>query len=590
MRRRVTQRSRCWHGSADRGVSLILVMLSMLVLSVLAATIVFTARSETLASYNFKLDTQADYLAKAGIQQAVNWFRSANYKGVDPTIAPTYYNVADSGAPYHLYTSTTEPVTCKANCDHTGTGSSANVQLMGIPGTGSSNYPSINNAAGAAVTTQFTSDLLGQPVVGDANNQGTFSISAVLLNYQTVNTGQAPLLTANAVETWLITSRASWTGGSSGVVATAEEQAIVQPIYNPTWGNALFGYCSVEMQGSSGVCTDAYNSAVGCYGDPSACSNKTAAGNCGTSLSNVIDSGAGVGANGFVSLGSNVVVDGNVSIGTNPTGGSACCTGSGCGFQGSSSSVAGQVVNGPNVSPPQFLPPKPWPTGSTDGWPVNFPTGVPPVSLGNSQVATYPQNAGTGYPWPTTFPSGPIPGTGTSGFPQPCLTGGTCDGTATNPYTLNVTDMKTGSKLQLMGGPDIYHPIYYDFDTLNFNNGDINVSGYVVINVKTTLDLGGQSVINPVSSTNSSPELIQINFTGTSLAVHGNGALCAIIQAPNADVVFGGGGSGGYMVGAVQGKTLSFKGGYPIHYDIQLNRTGGTLAVMTTTGYTRRRM
>ena len=60
--------SRSQGRAKDGGVALILVLLSMLVLSVLAATIVFTARSETLASYNFKLDTQADYLAKAGIQ------------------------------------------------------------------------------------------------------------------------------------------------------------------------------------------------------------------------------------------------------------------------------------------------------------------------------------------------------------------------------------------------------------------------------------------------------------------------------------------------------------------------------------------
>ncbi len=52
----------------------------------------------------------------------------------------------------------------------------------------------------------------------------------------------------------------------------------------------------------------------------------------------------------------------------------------------------------------------------------------------------------------------------------------------------------------------------------------------------------------------------------------------------------GGGGATGYMVGSVMGKTVSFKGGYPIHYDIQLNRAGGTLAVVTTTGYSRKKM
>lgn len=131
--------------------------------------------------------------------------------------------------------------------------------------------------------------------------------------------------------------------------------------------------------------------------------------------------------------------------------------------------------------------------------------------------------------------------------------------------------------------------MYYDMDQLTINHGSINVSGYIILNVKTTLDLGGQGVTNPVSNS-IPPETVQINFAGTSAGVHGNGAVCAIIQAPNADVVMGGGGATGYMVGSVMGKTVSFKGGYPIHYDIQLNRAGGTLAVVTTTGYSRKKM
>ena len=118
------------------------------------------------------------------------------------------------------------------------------------------------------------------------------------------------------VETWLITSKATWTGGSGSTtrVAAAEEQAIVQPIYVPTWGNALYGFCSVTMQGSAGTCTDAFNSSLGAYGggNPS-----VASGQCdSTTANNVIAAGASVGANGGVTLGSNVTVSGDVIIGT----------------------------------------------------------------------------------------------------------------------------------------------------------------------------------------------------------------------------------------------------------------------------------
>src|SRR5579859_6554089 len=128
----------------DRGIALILVMLSMLILSVLAAAIVFTARSETLASHSFKLDTQADYLAKAGIQQAINWFRSTHYQGVPEPQAVTYYNVTSTGIPYNLYTSNSSPVQCigaSPLCPDPNT----SVQMIGYGG-GSTNYPNINNS------------------------------------------------------------------------------------------------------------------------------------------------------------------------------------------------------------------------------------------------------------------------------------------------------------------------------------------------------------------------------------------------------------------------------------------------------------
>src|SRR5215470_15112566 len=111
-----TQRIRTARGSTERGVALILVMLALLVLSTLAAAMVFSARSETLASYNYKLNTQADYLAKAGIQQAVKWFRSSAYQAVSASQAPTYYNVTVDGSSLSLYTSNTTPVHCLSGC------------------------------------------------------------------------------------------------------------------------------------------------------------------------------------------------------------------------------------------------------------------------------------------------------------------------------------------------------------------------------------------------------------------------------------------------------------------------------------------
>jgi Tfp pilus assembly protein PilX len=557
----------------ERGIALILVLLAMLVLSVLAAAIVFTARSETFSSYNYKLDTQADYLAKAGIQRAVNWFRSTHYRAIAESEANTYYLVTSSGSPFDLYTSNASPVVCKSGCPS----NNSSVQLIGF-GSGSSNFPDVNNSESTPreVSDAFASDLndlAHTRVSADSDNSGYFNVNAVLLNYQTVNVGYQPPLTPTPVETWLITSRATWTAGSgsSTRIATAEEQAIVQPIYIPTWGNALYGFCSVTMQGSSGTCTDAFNSSLGAYGggNPS-----VASGQCdSTTASNVIGAGASVGANGGVALGSNVTVSGDVVIGT---GGSAGCTASG--YSGSTSSVLGQVINGPYKAPP------PAPT-----FRANFPTGAPSYSLGSGSVQVLPAGA--------TWSNSPFPQTTgvTPATSSPCMDA-TCNGTSSHPYEISSISMSGGGGggnapvLELVGGSSPLNPVLYDIDSLSETQGQINVSGYVVINIKSNFSIGGLGISNGVSSS-IPPESVVINYAGTnSVSISGNGAISALLNAPNATVSLGGGGSGGYFVGAVQANNVSVQGGYPVHYDVQLSNAGGTMGVMVTSAYSRKKM
>src|SRR5689334_20904177 len=137
MKKQIESRNNNTRRQPERGVALVLVLFAVLILSVLTASLVFIARSETMASDNYKLDTQADYLAKAGIQEARNWFASARYQAVSHAQAGTSYNVTQTGPPYNLWTFNTSPVQCIAS-----TCSSVNgkVQLVGIPGTGTTNY------------------------------------------------------------------------------------------------------------------------------------------------------------------------------------------------------------------------------------------------------------------------------------------------------------------------------------------------------------------------------------------------------------------------------------------------------------------
>ncbi len=676
---------------SPRGVSLILVMLSMLLLTVLAATIVFTARSETFASYNYKLDTQADYLAKAGIQMAIAWFRSDRYVPVSENLGGTYYNVTSSGPPYNLYTSNTAPIWCTAasGCPSPCTGgppctAGRAVQLMTIPGTGSSNYPTLTNSGGLTVKDAFAQDLGGgasATLTADARNSGVVYVNAVLRVYATVNDGRLPNVTPKVLETWYLTSRAVLNGSQ----AMAEETAVIQPIYVPYFANAMYGYCSVGMGGTSGTCTDAYNSAAGPY-DPA-----IAAGPCGSPTApNVIDAGAGVGSNGYVNLASGVVVGGDVTLGSNPTPGCplpaacppTCYSGGG--------TVLGQVINGPPQVPPTTPPipgtgqpgppaytfpantlgydnastPVTLPQTSTGGTPplgtylVPGPPPSPPHWYANGTPAGYWDGNGVSHPgppppgppfgppplWPPTPPTygapspptppnygpgdmptaldtppapappatpnyrfsyppiitpAPVPAPSPAPGPQysvPCETTGllgvVCDGSQARPYLIRKIDISGAATniVTLVGGPDIFHPVYYDIDVISESGqAAIQVRGYVVFNVKTTLDITGQGTSN--TTMNNAPETMVINYIGTNdVHLGGNGSISAVVIAPNATVALKGGGVGGYMLGSIQANNVLMQGGYPLHYDIQLSNAGGALGRIITISYNRKKM
>jgi hypothetical protein len=90
-------------------------------------------------------------------------------------------------------------------------------------------------------------------------------------------------------------------------------------------------------------------------------------------------------------------------------------------------------------------------------------------------------------------------------------------------------------------------------------------------------------------NSNEPPEAMQINTAcpGSCVSMGGNGGLSAIVTAPNATVSLGGGGSKGYMVGAIRAANVSVFGGYPVHYDLQLNRLEGVMGQTVISSYTR---
>src|SRR5881296_3425254 len=95
------------HTYNERGIALVLALFMMSALSVLAASLMFLSQTETYASMNYRMMSQARYSAEAGVQKAADFLLDptqyampaatgsdplANY---DTTKSPVQYNGAD---------------------------------------------------------------------------------------------------------------------------------------------------------------------------------------------------------------------------------------------------------------------------------------------------------------------------------------------------------------------------------------------------------------------------------------------------------------------------------------------------------------
>jgi len=379
---------------STNGVALILVMLAIVVLTVLAASIVFSARSETFASYNYRTSTQADYVAKAGLQKAINFFNSDKYVAVSPADAPAIYDVSQYAySPVVLYNTRFRPVRCIADCPAT---NRPVILRMDADGNFTGNYPTtLTNADGETIPTAFQGRFFKVALdpLSTANNSGQFTVTATLEDYHTVNDAFYPTINRKPYEVWHVVSTGTWNsippGGGANARPTSVQEATLAPVYLPYFANALYGMCDITLQGT--VCTDSYNSTRGSY-------NGASGGNCVTGAStntNAFADGAGVGSGGQVTLnGGSYVVNGDVSYGADPPSYSslwACATPS-SGVSGSVGGVTGTVQPVPAIPEPPMptFPACTWFGGGGTSCNKNagsYPT--PPDPLSPNQINEY---------------------------------------------------------------------------------------------------------------------------------------------------------------------------------------------------------
>jgi hypothetical protein len=311
----------------EKGTAMLFAIILVLVLSVMAASMMFLSQSETWASMNYRTMTQARYGAEAGVNAAAN-FLLFNY--VPP--APTAGTPPPLPAGYNMTIPT--PAGCGSSpCLTDGGGNPIVISsISGVP----SNYP--DGAQVTAFKAATNSSVAAGPTTVN------YTASATLLSM--VQITPFATTTPAMIQTWKITAHGDVANVRN---AEAEVSAILETQITPTFGYAAFatsnGCAALSFTGNG--TTDSYDSGslavVGGVAVPPATYNSFG-GNLGTN-GNQTDSGSNVTINGTLStpdLGTGVCSAGNVTA-----------------FSGNSSNIKGGIVQlaAPVTLPTPVIPP-----------------------------------------------------------------------------------------------------------------------------------------------------------------------------------------------------------------------------------------
>ncbi len=210
----------------QEGTALIFALIFLLILSVMAASLMFLSQSETWSSSNYRLMTQGRYGAEAGINSAANYFMF------------TYAPPGGAGDPLANYDMTQSPV--KYN--------GADVVLSTT--LANSNYPS------AAVAGDFAAKVPGTLTAGFG--AVSYTASAMLLSMRQVQVAGLSGPAANKIiQTWQITADGNIRAARN---AQVEVSAILEQQATPLYQYAAFATnndCGA-LDFSGGATTNSY--------------------------------------------------------------------------------------------------------------------------------------------------------------------------------------------------------------------------------------------------------------------------------------------------------------------------------------------
>ncbi len=284
----IKNKTRTWKD--ERGVSLLIALLTLMIISLLATGIIFVTRTETATTANYTELAQARYAAEAGVQSTINWL-SNNYT---PPTSLTAYNTS------------TVPVKCVSGC-----ASNGSAVVLSAVGAVSSNYPD------SAVASAYNSALSSQALTGLPNS--SYSTYASLLNM--AGAGVSWLGSGGGVQTWQITSQ----GTIAGIrTATVEVTATYERTGTPVFAYAVFatGTACPTINFSASGLTNSYDSSQGTY----AATVQTTRGDLGTNGNLTMSGSATINGNAYLV---NVVTSGSCPTKTFSNSSSVGVTGNG---------------------------------------------------------------------------------------------------------------------------------------------------------------------------------------------------------------------------------------------------------------------
>jgi len=323
----------------EEGVALVSTLLFLSVLAILATALVFTVQSEMKTSTAFKYTEQAFFVADAGVQKSINWFRNSYMPLIDSSVDGSVYNI---GAEY--YDTAESPVEYKDKP----------VVLAGQSGNASV-FPNSNDS----YATSFSKLFSYASLQANEDNTGEYAVNATLLKHapSTFIDPTTFISYPSAVERWRIDSIGYW-GSSNNPMGVSNIETIIENSGNALFDKALWGIDSVDLGGT--VLVDSYDPAQGNYNP----------------ITNAGEEGS-VGSNGSVVASGTVEIFGDLAWGP----------------EGSYSQSPNVTVTGDKTQLPQerYFPPLPnfsIPAGSPSAAPKNGTVTINPGSYTDFNIGT----------------------------------------------------------------------------------------------------------------------------------------------------------------------------------------------------------